>query len=244
MESLSLFFLAIGAGCLDTMAGGGGLLTLPALLLTGMSPIQALATNKLQGSMGTATASFLMLKHKRLNIKDIKTPMLFAFLGSATGTWIVQRLDVSQLNILIPIVLVIISVYFLSSGWLMKTVHHAKISTTAYHYIVIPCVGAYDGMFGPGTGMFFSFAGVLLRGKNLLDATANAKTLNFATNIAALIMFLLGGQLVWKAGLVMMIGQSIGAWLGSHLLYKIPQNLLRYLIVVVCTALMLKYLTD
>lgn len=241
-ETLPLLFLvALLAGCLDTLAGGGGLIVLPALILTGMPPLLALGTNKLQGTVGTATASLMMLRHGRVQLASVRGLMVWAFLGSAAGTVAVQFIDTAFLRFLIPLVLTGIGVYFLFAGKLLDVLHPARISARLYRTLVVPLVGCYDGMFGPGTGSFFALAGVALQGKRLVEATAVAKTLNFATNIASLLVFLLAGQLVWSAGLVMMAGQAAGAWLGAHILLRINPQYLRVLIVFICLALLARY---
>jgi hypothetical protein len=242
-ELLLLLLLAsLVAGCLDTLAGGGGLITLPALLLAGLPPLQALATNKLQGCMGTATATVMMLRHRRVAWMDVRRPMLTAFAGAACGSMLVQRLDTARLDLVIPVVLAVIAGYFLGSGRLLEQVHPVRLSAALYRNTVVPLVGLYDGMFGPGTGSFYSLAGVALQGQKLLAATAVAKTLNFATNLASLLVFLAAGHVVWQAGLVMMLGQLCGAWIGSHLLFRIPVVYLRLLIVLMCLGMLTRWL--
>lgn len=239
---LLLLLVSLVAGCLDTLAGGGGLITLPALLLAGLPPLQALATNKLQGCMGTATATVMMLRHRRVAWMDVRRPMLTAFAGAACGSMLVQRLDTARLDLVIPVVLAVIAGYFLGSGRLLEQVHPVRLSAALYRNTVVPLVGLYDGMFGPGTGSFYSLAGVALQGQKLLVATAVAKTLNFATNLASLLVFLAAGHVVWQAGLVMMLGQLCGAWIGSHLLFRIPVVYLRLLIVLMCLGMLTRWL--
>ncbi len=238
---LLLLLISLVAGCLDTLAGGGGLLTLPALILAGLPPIQALATNKLQGSMGTATASLMMLRHRRVAWRDVRWLMLAAFIGAACGSALVQMLDTARLDLLIPVVLVLIAAYFLCSGSLLDQVHPVRMAPAWFRNAVVPAIGLYDGMFGPGTGSFYSLAGVALQGQKLLQATAVAKTLNFATNLASLLVFLAGGHMVWQAGLVMMLGQLCGAWVGAHLLFRIPVLYLRVLIVLMCLGMLTRW---
>lgn len=238
---LLLFVVALIAGCVDTLAGGGGLIVLPALILAGMPPLQALGTNKLQGSMGTFTASLMMLRHRRVQWRDVRLIMMTAFVGSATGSIVLQFIDPGFLRLLIPLVLVVIAVYFLFAGRLLETRTHARVSAPIYRNVVIPGIGWYDGMFGPGTGSFFALAGVALRGYSLLEATAIAKTLNFATNVASLIVFVVAGQIMWAAGLTMMLGQAAGAWVGSHVLFRINPQYLRALIVLICLAMLGRY---
>jgi uncharacterized protein len=236
-----LFGTAAIAAFLDTLAGGGGLLSLPALILSGLPPLFALGTNKLQGSMGTATATFMMLRKKRVVWKDVKLLMLAAFIGSTLGTCAVQFVDTAMLTFIIPAVLVVIAVYFLFSPLPSESVREPKIALTLYRNLVVPVIGWYDGMFGPGTGSFFALAGVTLQGQGLIQSTAVAKTLNFATNISSLLVFLLAGKVVWTAGLLMMAGQALGAWAGSHCLFIINPRYLRLLIVVMCLGMLVKF---
>lgn len=235
-----LFVVSVAAGCIDTLAGGGGLITLPALIVCGVPPLYALGTNKLQGSMGTATASLMMLRKRRVEWQSVKQPMLTAFIGSTCGTIAVQFIDASLLDFIIPIILLLIAIYFLVSP-VPQEGRAPKISSRSYQFSVIPAIGWYDGMFGPGTGSFFALAGVSLRGKGLVESTATAKTLNFATNISSLMVFLLAGKVAWLLGLLMMLGQLIGAWAGSHILFRINPNYLRILVVLMCSAMLVRY---
>ncbi len=242
--SVFLFTVAIIAGFLDTLAGGGGLLTLPALMMSGLPPLAALATNKLQSSMGTATATFMMLRGRRVRWQQVKYLMLSAFVGSALGTLIIQFINAATLTIIIPIVISFIGFYFLLTPVVDEQNKLAKVSASRYKNTVVPIIGCYDGVFGPGTGSFFTLAGRALRAQPFLEATAIAKTLNFSTNIASLLVFLFAGHVIWLAGLVMMVGQFIGAWLGAHCLFKIPVNYLRFLVVAMCFAMLAKYVTS
>lgn len=238
---LVLFAVALLAGCLDTLVGGGGLLCLPALVLAGMPPLLALGTNKLQGTVGTATASFMMLRHLKVRLADAKYLMLVAFFGAASGSLLVQRLDTAFLRFMIPLVLVLVAGYFLASGLLVKHLPTLVLPSRWYGRLVVPLIGGYDGMFGPGTGSFFAMSAVALRGLPLLEATALAKTLNFATNFASLLVFVSAGQYVWQAGLIMMTGQMLGAYAGSHILFRINPLYLRALIVLICLAMLVRF---
>lgn len=236
-----LFVVAIVAGLLDTLAGGGGLISVPALILSGVGPLAALGTNKLQGSMGTATATFMMIKAKRVKWHEVKKLMLFAFIGATIGAIAIQFIHVKILNYIIPIVISLIGIYFLISPTPSEQQTKPKISKRYYKNIVIPTIGCYDGFFGPGTGSFFALAGISLRGYGIINSMAIAKTLNFSTNIASLIIFLIAGKIVWTIGLVMMLGQAIGSWLGSHCLFSINPKFLRILVVIMCFGMLMKY---
>lgn len=241
-ELLALLFLAsLIAGFLDTLAGGGGLIVLPALVLSGIPPLSALGTNKLQGTVGTATATYMMLKNKKVSWPDVKFLMLSAFIGSVMGTVAVQFINTEVLSFVIPSVLLFTAIYFLFAPQPGSSGHAPRLSREKYRKMVVPSIGWYDGMFGPGTGSFFALAGVSLRGQGLLDATAIAKTLNFSTNIASLFVFLFVGKVVWIVGALMMVGQFLGAWCGSKFLFKINPRYLRLVVVVMCLGMLGKY---
>jgi uncharacterized membrane protein YfcA len=242
IELLSLLFVvAIIAGLLDTLAGGGGLISIPALILSGIPPLAALGTNKLQGCMGTATATYILVKKNKISLSENKPLMLSAFIGAVVGTIIVQFIDTDVLSFVIPVVLLFIAIYFLISPKPKNTLHKKTVSDGQYKNAIVPAIGAYDGMFGPGTGSFFTLVGVAYRGHEIIQSTAIAKSLNFSTNVASLIVFLGVGQVVWVVGLSMMLGQFIGAWVGSHLLFKINPSYLRVIVVLMCTGMLIKY---
>ncbi len=229
-----LVLSAFVAGYIDTLVGGGGLITIPALMAAGLPPILALGTNKLQAVAGSGTASLAMLRSKKISFFDVKWFMLAAFIGSLVGALIVQLIDTSVLNIIIPLVLLFIGIYFVLSPNHSLVERPPKMSKRSYGLSAVPGIGLYDGMFGPGTGSFFVWAGVSLRGQAIVHSTMLAKTMNFATNIAAVIVFAGLGKVVWLIGLMMMLGQVAGASLGARSLMTINPALLRYLVIVIC----------
>ena len=239
-----LFAASVVAGTMDTMVGGGGLITLPSLMLTGLSPINALGTNKLQGCVGTGTATFLLLKRSKIRWRHIKPLFIAAFVGSVIGTVAVQFMSQHSLSLAIPVVLVVIIGYFLLYNPSKTKNFSIKVGAKKFTWLVVPGIGFYDGMFGPGTGSFFSFANVLLRRAKLVAATATAKPLNFATNVSSLMVFILFGNVVWHVGLVMMLGQAVGAWLGVHLLYRVNPQYLRAFVIAVCLLMLAKYIAS
>ncbi|MHA7919206.1 TSUP family transporter [Alloalcanivorax xenomutans] len=236
--------VALLAGFIDTLAGGGGLLTLPALLLAGLNPVTALATNKLQGTFGSGMATFMLLRRRRFaeTLAGLRRPFLWSLGGSAVGTLLVQLTDSDALRVLVPVVLAVIALYFLFSPGAGNVARTPRLSARLYERTVVPVIGFYDGFFGPGTGSFFSLTGVALRGQDLITATAQAKALNFASNIASLTLFVIGGKVLWATGAVMIVGQTAGAWLGSHAVLRGGAPLIRPLIVVVCLAMLVRYL--
>lgn len=226
-----LFIVATAAGFIDAMAGGGGLLTLPALLAVGVPPTQALATNKLQSSFGSFSASWYFVRNGIVSIKEMRLAICCTFIGSAVGAEAVQYIDAGVLTSLIPILLVAISLYFLLLPKTKQPSGEAKISEAMFAFSVGGGVGFYDGFFGPGTGSIFTVCFVALGQLSLVDATARTKVLNFTSNIAALLFFILAGLPIWELGLVMAAGGFIGARLGATVVISKGQRWIRPLVI-------------
>jgi uncharacterized protein len=232
-----LFCVALIAGIIDTLAGGGGLIVLPILLLLQIPPLQALATNKLQGSFGTLTASLTLWNKKAISWPSIKSAFIASLVGSAIGTTAVHFIDTTYLEWLIPLVLITTAIYFISLKASTSEYKPAKISHQHYTFGVVPAIGFYDGFLGPGTGSFFSGANVALMGQAIIQATANAKCLNFASNIASLTLFIVSGKILWLVGGVMIAGQIVGASIGSRLILSKGNTIIRPLIVMTSMAM-------
>ena len=235
-----LFLIGVLAGFLDTLVGGGGLLAVPALLLSGIPPIYVLGTNKFQGSMGTGIATFLLFRKKKLDLQSVKNLMIASFIGSVIGVIIVQFVDTEILSFVIPIVLVIIAIYFIVSPK-PRVINSSSNSDKRFESYAVLGVGFYDGMFGPGAGSFFVMTGVMLKKLEIIQATILAKPLNFASNIAGLIVFFIFGHIAFIVGLVMMLGQFIGSFVGTHYLLKANPKVIRILIVISSLAMLAKY---
>lgn len=227
-----LFCVALIAGFIDAIAGGGGLITIPALLMTGIPPAMALGTNKLQACGGSFSASLYFLRQKAVNLKEIWLLVLMTFIGAVLGTLLIQLVDSSLIKKAIPFLVLAIGFYFLFTPSLGEQDRHKRISYTAFAFTAGFGIGFYDGFFGPGTGSLLSLAFVTLLGFNLAKATAHAKVLNFTSNIAALLLFLIGGQIWWQVGLVMMLGQMIGANLGAKMVLSKGKQLIRPMVVI------------
>ena len=236
-----LFFVGVVAGFLDTLVGGGGLLAVPALLLSGIPPIYVLGTNKFQGSMGTGIATFLLFRKKKLDWNSVKSLMFASFIGSILGGVIIQFVDTQFLSFVIPIVLVFIAIYFIISPKPKSTVSNSK-PNKKFELFAVPVVGFYDGMFGPGAGSFFAMTGVMLKKLEIIQATILAKPLNFASNIAGFIVFFSFGHIAFLIGILMMMGQMIGAFFGTHYLLKANPLIIRFLIVIISISMLIKYM--
>jgi uncharacterized membrane protein YfcA len=248
VESLSieiitiLFAVAVFAGLIDTIAGGGGLITIPALLSTGMPPISALATNKFQSVFGTFSASLYFVRKKFVDLSQMRWMILIAFVGSIVGSFTLLQIDPSILQKVIPILLMIIGLYFLFSKNVGEVEKHKIVSMLFFTAVVVFAIGFYDGFFGPGTGSFFTIAFIFLLGLNISQATAQTKVLNFATNFGSLLFFLFFADIYFVVGFIMGIGQIIGATLGAKMVIKNGSKIIRPLIVVISFALSIKLL--
>jgi uncharacterized membrane protein YfcA len=239
-----LFALALIAGLVDSIAGGGGLITMPALLWAGLGPLEALATNKAQGVFGTAAASANFAHKGAIDLRRAAFAVLCTFVGSAAGTLLVRQLGGELLAWLIPLLLMAFALYFLLSPRVSDLDSQRRIGEGSFALTVGAGVGFYDGFFGPGTGTFFAMGYVALLGYNLRRATAHTKLLNFTSNLAALLFFLPGGHVVWTIGLTMAAGQLTGGWIGSHLVLRHGTRLVRPVLVVASLAVSLKILVD
>lgn len=237
-----LFAVALLAGWVDAIAGGGGLIVLPTLMLVGLSPVQALATNKCQGFVGTLTATITLLLRRQLPRQGLWGLMLWTALGALLGTWLIQRVETQWLSWAIPLLLMTVALYFLLAPRLGEQEQQARVSHRIWSRTAVPMIGFYDGFFGPGTGSFFAASGVILRGKTLVQATVVAKPLNFTSNIVSLLLFAFGGQVVWLAGTVMMAGQVIGAYLGTRSIFWGGARLIRPLVILMCVAMTVRHL--
>lgn len=238
---LMLAGVAALAGFIDAIAGGGGLLTIPAMLLANIPPVMTLGTNKLQASSGAFAASITMIRRRVVDPKAIKTAVIASFIGSVFGAIAVQLSPPDVLEKLIPFLIAAIGIYTLLAPKIGAVRTEPKVSEGVWQKIISPIIGFYDGYMGPGTGMFFALGNVALRGRTIIEATGAAKMLNLASNIGSLIFFIIGGNVLWKVGLAMMVGQTIGAYFGSQMVIKGGSRLIRPVIVLVCLAMVTKY---
>ena len=242
LETILMLVAVAGiAGFIDAIAGGGGLLTIPAMLLANIPPVLTLGTNKLQAASGALAASITMIKKGVVQPSKIKFAILGAFIGSVFGTIAVQMSPPDMLETLLPFLIAAIGIYTLFAPSLGEVESAPRIKETTWQRVVAPLIGFYDGYVGPGTGMFFALGNVALRGREIITATGTAKVLNLSTNVASLIFFILGGNVLWKVGLAMMVGQTIGAYAGSHMVVKGGSKIIRPVIVLVCLAMVTKY---
>jgi uncharacterized membrane protein YfcA len=239
-----LFAAALFGGFIDSIAGGGGIITLPALLAAGLPPHLALGTNKLQSSFGSFTAAMRYLRGGMFRLEDLAGGIAFTALGALSGTVTIRVLSADLLARLIPLLLAAIFLYMLANRRLGEHVRPHRMRPVVFYLLFGLLIGFYDGFFGPGTGSFWTIALVIWMGLDLRQATGHTKALNFTSNIVSLMTFLLGGQVVILAGLLMGAGQVGGAWLGSHLVLRRGTGFVRTIFLCVVAATIAKLLWD
>lgn len=242
-EILALLVLVgFAAGFIDSIAGGGGLLALPALLLAGASPVTALATNKLQGLFGTGSAAVHYARAGQVSPRRQGRLALLAFAVGGLGALVAARLPAEAIRAVLPILLIAVALYFGFRRGLDDQDRAERLPARTFGATVVPGLAFYDGVLGPGTGSFYMLGFVALRGYGMLKATAHTKFLNFASNTGSMAVFALVTEPWWLVGLAMGMAQVAGAQLGSRLAVRVGAGLIRPLLVVVSVALALRLL--
>ncbi|WP_166363213.1 TSUP family transporter [Pseudomonas akapageensis] len=231
---LGLAGVALLAGFFDAIAGGGGLITLPALLLAGIDPLAAIATNKFQAASATISATVVFARKGMIDWRSSLPMATLALLGSALGALSVSLVPRSFLEAGVPILLILIAGYFAFSPRLGDTQKKAKVPLLVFSLSVAPMIGFYDGIFGPGVGSFFMLALVTLLGQGLLHAVSTSKLLNASSNIGALLVFSLSGAIILPIALTMAIAAFVGAQLGARCAVRFGARLIRPLLITAC----------
>lgn len=242
LQLLSLFVLALVAGTIDAMAGGGGLLTIPGLMATGLPPISVLATNKMSAIFSPLSAAVHFWRNGRLDILKLWKPALLSCLGAACGAASLTFIDSSILKRLVPFFLIAICGWLLISDDLGKAPGPARVKFSTLAVTLVPLIGFYDGFFGPGTGTFFAMGLVGLAGLSLDAATVEAKLYNFMSNLGALIFFLFTGHIVWIIAIVMACGMVTGGAIGARLVLRHGTRMIKPLLIVTSLAMSVRLL--
>ena len=237
---LLLIAAAFLAGLIDAIAGGGGLITVPALMAIGLPPQVALGTNKLQASFGSGSAMLHFVRSGTVKLSECLAGIFWTAVGAGAGVLAIQRLDPAILRQLVPWMLVIIAAYTLFTPKLGAEDIHARISPRLFYPLFGLAIGFYDGFFGPGTGSFWAMGFVLLLGYSLVRATAHTKVMNFTSNFVALGIFLMAGQVHLLEGLLMGGAQFIGARIGAKLVIKKGAKFIRPVFIIIVLAITAK----
>ena len=217
-SALILLGLGFIAAFIDSTVGGGGLISLPALLFVGLPPALALGTNKLGGTISALTSTFSYLHSRKITWRVVRYLIPLAFIGSVLGADLVRHLPTAFLRPLVVIMLIVVTLYTVFRRDLGKYMTYTGMSQRMRLFAVIVAViiGFYDGFFGPGTGSFLIISFLLL-GFDFVQASANGKVLNLASNVAALLTFAALHTIDYTYGLCLGAGMMVGAFVGSQL---------------------------
>lgn len=212
-----LFVAGLVAGTVDAIAGGGGLITLPALLSTGLPVPLALGSNKLGSVFGTASATWSFVRRGAVDLRECVAGIAWTAVGAVAGAFAVRRIDPDFLARAIPWLLAAIVVYLIFRPQLGDTDRHHRMERGGFYALFGLGLGFYDGFFGPGVGSFWTIAFVMVLGHNFVKAAAHTKVMNLASNAASLAFFAAAGAVLPLPGLALGAGQLLGARLGAHL---------------------------
>lgn len=239
---LVLASVALLAGFFDAIAGGGGLLTLPAFFIAGIDPLSAMATNKFQASSASVSAVWAFARKRMIQWKVGRPMAILSFTGGVAGALSISMLDKAILELTVPILLIAVASYFAFSPKLDARDRKQRMSSLSFTLVIIPIIGFYDGIFGPGTGSFFIVAFSLLLGQQLMQAICNSKLLNASCNLGALSVFAFSGAIIWPLALVMAFCAILGAQLGARCALYFGPRLIRPLLITVCCLMSLRLL--
>lgn len=246
MADLSLHLVALlvaaafFAGVIDSIAGGGGLITLPALMLAGVPPLQALSTNKVQGVFGAATAAISYARAGHVDLRRQVRSAGLAFAGGLVGAACASLIPGDLLRMGLPVLLLAIAAFFAFKKGLNDLDRQQRMSPLAFAAFFVPLIGFYDGALGPGAGSFYMIGFVMLAGYGVLKATAHTKLLNFASNLGGLVAFAAIGKPLWLLGLAMGVAQIAGARIGSLVAMRVGARVIKPLLVGTSTLLALR----
>ena len=235
---------ALTAGFVDAVVGGGGLVQLPALLLglPGATPVEVLATNKLASICGTTVSSATYYRRIRPDPKTFLPLMALAFIGSAAGAAVAFLIPKDAFDPIVLVALIVVGAYVLFKPALGEAteLRFSGHRHTAAAMITGLAIGFYDGALGPGTGSFFVFTLVGLLGYSFLEASAKARPANWATNLAALCVFVPQGVVLWKVGLVMGVCNLAGGYVGARTAVARGTGFVRVFFIIVVSAFIIR----
>jgi len=246
--SLWITLCSVGfvAGLIDAIAGGGGMLTVPTLLTSGLPPHVALGTNKLAASFGSITASFAFYRKKLFSPKYWRLAIIATAVGAISGTIIVNFLSVEFLDKYIPVLIVLTAIYTLFSRPTINDVHGLPLKTASVktkQLVQGLMLGFYDGIAGPGTGAFWVSSSNALYKIDILLSSGLARSTNFISNFFSLLTFIYLGHVNFVLGISMGIFIMLGAWVGAHWAIKFGGKFIRpvFITVVIIMSVNLAY---
>ncbi|TDU68092.1 hypothetical protein EI77_03209 [Prosthecobacter fusiformis] len=242
--ALLLFVAGFSAGLIDAIAGGGGLISVPALLWAGLPPQIALGTNKMQSTWGTLLAVSRYMRAGLVRWGDVRVAVAVTFVFAMLGTYVVTQISNDVLKKIVPWLLLSIAAYALLSPRFGAQPVKARLTPGVFACLGGSILGFYDGFFGPGTGSFWTVACLSILGLELTRATAYTKVVNLTSNFASLLVFVIAGGIRYDIAAVMIAGQLIGARLGSGLVIRHGAPFIRIVFLIVVFAMVAKLLWD
>lgn len=248
IEVAFVLVAAFGAGIVDAMAGGGGLIQLPALfaVFPDTPHPTLLGTGKLAGLAGTTSAAARFIRHVRIDWGLVLPAAGGAFVAALAGAWIATGISPARFRALVPVLLAVVLLYTLlhrDFGRIHEPRRQGRHGS-ALAAGAAGAIGLYDGFFGPGTGSFLVFLFVRVFGLDFLHASASAKIVNAASNLAAILLFGLTGKILWLLGLAMAVCNVAGAQVGSHLAIRHGSGFVRAVFIAVVSCLIAKTAWD
>lgn len=239
-----LLAAAFFAGFVDAIAGGGGLITVPVLIIAGAPPLTAIATNKVQGVFGAGMAAFSYGRAGHVDLRQQLWIALLALGAGGIGALLTAALPTQLIRIALPVLLIAIALFFALKPGLNDIDRTARLRPMMFAVTVVPLVAFYDGLIGPGAGAFYMIGFVALAGYGVLKATAHTKLLNFSSNLGGLLIYALVASPWWITGLLMGFAQMAGAYVGARMAMRIGSKLIKPLLVVSASVLAAKLLWD
>lgn len=238
---LALVLVAFAAGFIDAIAGGGGLLTIPALLTAGLPPHLVLGTNKLCATFGSATASYTFYRRRLFEPRLWRRALIGTAIGAALGAGLAHRLPASWLNQMLPLVVCACGLYLLFSRTPAGSASaEPRAVAKRRQWPQGLGLGFYDGVAGPGTGAFWTVSSLLIYPVDLLRASGVARSMNFVSNAVALSVFVFAGQVAWVLGIGMGVALMAGAYLGARTAIQGGAKFIRPVFIMVVLALSLR----
>ncbi|MDR2182903.1 MAG: TSUP family transporter [Clostridiales bacterium] len=228
-------------GFVDSVAGGGGLITVPAYVLTGMPIHMALGSNKFSSFLGTAFSVFNFMRNKKVYIKAVPVSVVFAVAGSALGTWVVLLVNPDVLRVVLIVIVPVVAVFVLVKKDFGSRDRSDTLKTRTILIgagIAAFVIGFYDGFFGPGTGTFLILIFTVFLRFDLVTANGNSKIINLSSNAGSLITFIANGQVAWQLAIFAGVFGVLGNFIGSSLAIKIGAKVIKPLLVVVLAILL------
>lgn len=235
-----LAMVSFVAGFIDSIVGGGGLITIPALLTAGINPQLVLGTNKLSATFGSATASFTYIRRKLFKPRDWWPALIATAVGAIIGAYIAQTLSTDFIEKFLPVVVFACGIYFLFSKTPDKKMADNVVIKKGRQWTQGVILGTYDGIAGPGTGAFWMVSTLLMYPVDLLRASGVARTMNFVSNGVALAVFVSNGKVEWILGLGMGCCLMVGAYIGANTAIKGGSKLIRPIFICVVMAITIR----